>query len=76
MTIELVSTLACPACRQETSLQMPADACLFFWTCPACSERVRPVEGDCCVFCSYGTVSCPSKQGPVRDQRSEYGSCC
>nr|WP_283817643.1 GDCCVxC domain-containing (seleno)protein [Bradyrhizobium diazoefficiens] len=27
-----------------------------------------PKSGDCCVFCSYGTVPCPPKQSE--------GSCC
>lgn len=62
MSIELMSVVTCPMCRQETAAQMPLDACQFFWVCPACRERVRPLEGDCCVFCSYGTVNCPSRQ--------------
>ena len=62
MTIELTSILTCPSCGQEAALQMPTEACQFFWVCPACHERVRPLAGDCCVFCSYGTVPCPSKQ--------------
>jgi hypothetical protein len=41
---------------------MPTDACLYFWSCPACGLRVRPKAGDCCVFCSYGSVPCPPKQ--------------
>ena len=41
---------------------MPTDACLFFWTCPTCGVRVKPNAGDCCVFCSYGTVPCPPVQ--------------
>jgi hypothetical protein len=41
---------------------MPTDACLFFWTCPACAARIKPQPGDCCVFCSYGSVACPPKQ--------------
>lgn len=62
MTVELTSTLTCPACGQDTTTQMPTDACQFFWICPKCSERTKPREGDCCVFCSYGTVPCPPKQ--------------
>jgi hypothetical protein len=27
--------------------------------------RLRPKAGDCCVFCSYGTVPCP----PVQEVR-------
>ena len=32
------------------------------------SAPLRPKPGDCCVFCSYGTVKCP----PIQQQRG----CC
>jgi hypothetical protein len=47
---------------------MPTDACQFFYECPACAALLRPTAGDCCVFCSYGSVKCP----PVQLQRG----CC
>jgi hypothetical protein len=56
------STLTCPACGTPSRERMPEDACLFFWSCPSCRVRVRPKAGDCCVFCSYGSVPCPPKQ--------------
>ncbi|MEV7647202.1 GDCCVxC domain-containing (seleno)protein [Arthrobacter sp. NPDC089319] len=62
MEIELESVLTCPDCGHETSAQMPTDACQFFWSCPRCNSRIRPLEGDCCVYCSYGTTLCPPKQ--------------
>jgi hypothetical protein len=64
----LESVLTCPYCgwrRQET---MPTDACQFFYECKGCGAVLRPEAGDCCVFCSYGTVKCP----PVQLQRG----CC
>jgi hypothetical protein len=42
---------------------MPTDACVFFHECAACHMLIRPNEGDCCVFCSFGTVACPPMQG-------------
>ena len=42
---------------------MQLDACVYFWSYPRCSSVTRPKPGDCCVFCSYGTVPCPPKQG-------------
>ena len=33
-----------------------------FYDCENCKEVLRPKEGDCCVFCSYGTVACPPIQ--------------
>ena len=41
---------------------MPTDACQFFYDCATCGALLRPKPGDCCVFCSYGTVPCPSRQ--------------
>ncbi|MGH7537526.1 MAG: GDCCVxC domain-containing (seleno)protein [Gemmatimonadales bacterium] len=28
----------------------------------ACQKLLRPKPGDCCVFCSYGSVECPPRQ--------------
>ncbi|HNO76393.1 GDCCVxC domain-containing (seleno)protein [Nitrosomonas mobilis] len=61
-TIMLGSDLTCPSCgfiKQET---MPTDACLYFYECTNCNALLRPKPGDCCVFCSYGTVICPPRQ--------------
>jgi len=59
---ELQSTLTCPKCGLATVEAMPTDACLFFWDCPGCGARLKPERGDCCVFCSYGSVKCPPRQ--------------
>jgi hypothetical protein len=37
---------------------LPTDACRFFYV-PGCGARLRPKPGDCCVFCSYGSVPFP-----------------
>jgi hypothetical protein len=59
---ELASTIMCPACNVSSSENMPTDACQYFWDCPHCGAPVKPKPGDCCVFCSYGSVPCPPKQ--------------
>jgi hypothetical protein len=41
---------------------MPENACVHFWECPACAIILKPLDGDCCVFCSYGDVGCPPVQ--------------
>lgn len=41
---------------------MPLDACVYFYVCKQCGERLKPLEGDCCVFCSYGSMPCPPIQ--------------
>lgn len=43
-------------------LDMPTDACMFFHECGACHVIFRPKPGDCCVFCSFGSVPCPPRQ--------------
>lgn len=62
------SILTCPKCGHRTAEQMPTDACQFFYDCKGCGERLKPMAGDCCVFCSYGSVPCPPKQ--------EGDNCC
>jgi hypothetical protein len=73
---ELRSTLTCPRCGHRETEAMPTDACQFFYDCKGCGAVLRPLEGDCCVFCSYGTVPCP----PVQDARVKDaeapGGCC
>ncbi len=58
----LQSTLTCPACGNVTSETMPTDACVYFYECARCRTVLKPLAGDCCVFCSYGSVKCPPIQ--------------
>jgi hypothetical protein len=60
--MELQSTLTCPECGHSAIEIMPTNACQFFYDCKACGIRLRPKSGDCCVFCSYGSVPCPPVQ--------------
>lgn len=68
MDIELSSMITCPACGHKKKEQMPEDACTYFYECESCKTRLKPIQGDCCVFCSYGTNKCPPIQQGV--------SCC
>lgn len=61
-TVELESTITCPKCGYKKKEIMPTDACQFFYECENCKIVLKPNEGDCCVFCSYGSVKCPSIQ--------------
>ncbi|HVQ61704.1 MAG TPA: GDCCVxC domain-containing (seleno)protein [Burkholderiales bacterium] len=58
----LESILTCPECGFSKSETMPLDTCLFFYECGGCKRVLRPKRGDCCVFCSYGSVRCPPEQ--------------
>ena len=67
----LTSTITCPKCGHQAIEEMPVDACQFFYDCKGCGARLKPKEGDCCVFCSYGSVPCP----PVQTSNGEP-LCC
>ena len=56
------STLTCPECGHKATEDMPTDACQYFYECGGCRKLLRPKQGDCCVFCSYGDVPCPPIQ--------------
>ena len=60
--IELQSLITCPKCGFSKTETMPTDACQFFYECENCKVLLKPLAGDCCVFCSYGTVKCPPVQ--------------
>ncbi|WP_460973465.1 GDCCVxC domain-containing (seleno)protein [Spirosoma migulaei] len=66
MTLE--STITCPQCGHQRLETMPMNACQFFYECRGCQTLLRPLSGDCCVFCSYGSAKCP----PVQQQQQ----CC
>ncbi|MGH6805995.1 MAG: GDCCVxC domain-containing (seleno)protein [Ensifer adhaerens] len=64
----LESVLTCPHCGFAKRETMPTDACQVFYECLNCKTLLRPNPGDCCVFCSFGSVKCP----PVQQQHG----CC
>ncbi len=60
--IALTTMLTCPQCGHKEEIAMPRDACQWYFDCNGCGKVLRPKRGDCCVFCSYGSTPCPSKQ--------------
>ncbi len=65
--IQLISELTCPECGHRSVETMPTDNCQYYHECTACGVLLKPLQGDCCVFCSYGTVPCP----PIQQARLE-----
>ncbi|MEP6891355.1 MAG: GDCCVxC domain-containing (seleno)protein [Nitrospirota bacterium] len=59
---ELQSIITCPHCGYQDNATMPTDACQIVYVCNGCGVTLRPMSGDCCVFCSYGSVPCPPVQ--------------
>lgn len=64
MEIKTTSLITCPACGYLKEEKMQLDACQYFYECENCKTILKPKEGDCCIFCSYGTEKCP----PVQQQ--------
>lgn len=60
--IERRATITCPNCGHRKTETMPVDACQYFYDCRNCGRVLKPLPGDCCVFCSYGDVKCPPLQ--------------
>jgi hypothetical protein len=67
-TISPSATITCPKCGFVKTEEMPTNACVFFYECTNCLDLLKPLPGDCCVFCSYGSVQCPPK--------TSGSSCC
>ncbi len=70
--IRLKSEITCPECGHKSTEEMSTNSCQFFWECPSCKIILKPKEGDCCVFCSYGDYPCP----PIQKGRDQARSCC
>ncbi|MDO7171121.1 GDCCVxC domain-containing (seleno)protein [Mariniflexile sp. AS56] len=68
MEIQLKSEITCPNCNYKKVEEMPTNACQFFYECDNCQTVLKPKEGDCCVYCSYGSVACP----PIQENKG----CC
>ena len=70
---KLQSVLTCPECGHRTEETMPTTACLYFHECAGCGKLLKPLPGDCCVFCSYGDTPCP----PIQEARATgQAGCC
>lgn len=66
--VVLKSIITCPHCGHQKEDTMPTDACQYFYECEKCKTVLKPKQGDCCVYCSYGTVPCP----PIQENKK----CC
>jgi len=62
MKIIGLSEITCPVCGHTKEETMPENSCQFFYECENCKTLLKPKEGDCCVFCSYGSLPCPPVQ--------------
>ena len=63
----LMSIITCPHCGHAAIERMPTNVSQIFYNCRGCGARLKPKPGDCCVFCSYGSVPCPPVQAKQTD---------
>jgi len=66
--LSIQSVITCPHCGYKKEELMPEDACVFYYECENCKSILKPRPGDCCVYCSFGSMKCPPMQ--------EGNNCC
>lgn len=60
--IATTSEITCPKCGYKKLEKLPTDVCVIKYNCEKCNQEMFPKNGDCCVYCTYGTHKCPTKQ--------------
>jgi hypothetical protein len=65
------TVVTCPSCGFHREETMPEAPSTYFYTCTNCGKVLKPIFGDCCVFCSYGTMMCPTEQRRALSEASE-----
>ncbi len=56
------SEIICPKCGFKKNEKLPSHVCQIKHACDSCCFVMHPKDGDCCVFCSYGSHKCQSMQ--------------
>jgi hypothetical protein len=56
------STITCPVCGFAQEAVMPERSCAITYRCSQGGTDLWPAEGDCCVYCTYGSVPCQAIQ--------------
>jgi hypothetical protein len=54
--------LTCPECGAEENVEMLSMEIARIYKCDTCNEISHVNEDECCVYCQYGEVKCPSEQ--------------
>jgi len=56
------NNLSCPECGEKQKSEMLDEDYSYAYQCNGCASIIEKKENDCCVYCSYGEVKCPSQQ--------------
>ena len=54
--------LTCPNCGATQTVKMLALEVCSVYQCNTCKEIIQAHTNECCVYCEYGEVKCPSEQ--------------
>ena len=68
MNTILFSVITCPFCKHKESETMSSNSCEYLYTCKRCDKLLKAKKGDCCVYCSYGTIPYP----PIQEEQDCY----
>lgn len=58
----ITCVITCPSCSYKSTEIMPVNYCQIWYKCKKCEIVIKPKKDECCIYCSYGNVMCPSKQ--------------
>lgn len=54
--------LTCPNCGATQPVKMLALEVRSVYQCNACKKIIQAHANECCIYCEYGEVKCPSEQ--------------
>ncbi|WP_304609514.1 GDCCVxC domain-containing (seleno)protein [Polynucleobacter sp. CS-Odin-A6] len=57
-----LSVITCPHCQGHDIVEIPQGSSHHFYRCPSCSGILKTKSGDCCIFCSFGSLDCSSSE--------------
>ena len=55
---EMYGAEVSPTLTSSVTDAVTDEVCQWFYRCTSCDVLLKPKPGDCCVFCSYGSVPC------------------
>ncbi len=62
MEVLYANHLICPECGEKQKVEMSSSENTLIFECCSCKEIIQTTEDECCVYCQYGEVKCPSQQ--------------
>ncbi|MCD6017379.1 MAG: hypothetical protein K0S53_500 [Bacteroidetes bacterium] len=67
--LQLKSTIKCPVCKYAKVVPMLLYTRRVRYDCAECHAMLKTSVNECCVFCVYGSVPCPTTQQDNHDQK-------